>query len=398
MPDFAYIARDNSGQKVTGTITAASQREALAALDKKALFPVQVAAGKQAVRSGRRIKPQLMATTYGQLAGLLRSGVPLLKSLNVLREQTSHAGLAEVLTQVHAQVEDGSTLAEAMAAHPKAFGEMAISMTRAGGEGGFMEDALVRVAEFTEQQEELKGRVTGAMAYPIFLGTVGVIVVTVLLVFFVPRFEVLFATLKRRGELPALTEWLLWLSHSLGSYGLFILAILVGFFLYVRTWAKTEAGKLTLDRWKIRLPMAGPIFLNLAVARFCRVLGTLLHNGVPILRSLEISRSAAGNRVLAVSIAAAAENISAGQALAGPLSASGHFPRNVVEMIAVAEEANSLDTVLTDIANSLERQTWRRLDLLVRLLEPLMLLILATIVLLVAVALLLPVLKMNTAI
>lgn len=396
VPDFAYTARDAAGQRVTGTLTAATRREALSTLDQRALFPLEVRdATAPSVRRGRRIKPQLMATAYGQLADLLRSGVPLLRSLDVLREQTSNAALADVLTQVRAQVEDGASLAEAMARHPRAFSEIAVSMARAGGEGGFMESALARVAQFTEQQEDLKGRTLGAVAYPIFLSCVGVIVVTGLIVVLVPKFEDLFKRLREKGELPALTDGLLALSHFLGDYGLWLLVALGIGFWYLRSWLATDRGRLTADRFKLRIPLAGTIFRNLAVARFCRVLGTLLQNGVPILKSLDIASAATANRVLAGAIQAAAENISAGQSLAKPLSSSGYFPRDVVEMIAVAEESNSLDTVLGNVADSLERLTWRRLDLAVRLLEPLMLLILAGAVLVVVIALLLPVLKMS---
>jgi general secretion pathway protein F/type IV pilus assembly protein PilC len=268
-------------------------------------------------------------------------------------------------------------------------------MVRAGSEGGFLEEALERVAEFTEKQEDLKGRTVGALAYPIFLAVIGTAIVTALLIFIVPKFEELFARLRSRGELPAVTEWLLWFSGSLTSYGLIFLAAAVVAFLYARRGLQTEQGRLFYDRVRTRLPVAGKIMLNLSVARFCRVLGTLLRNGVPILKSLDISADAAGNRVLGSAIRAAAENISAGESLAQPLAASGHFPRNVVEMIAVAEESNSLERVLNDIADSLERTTWRQLDLMVRLLEPVMLLILAGVVLVVVIALLLPVLKMS---
>jgi general secretion pathway protein F/type IV pilus assembly protein PilC len=161
---------------------------------------------------------------------------------------------------------------------------------------------------------------------------------------------------------------------------------------------QSDAGRLFQDRIKLKLPGAGMIFLNMAVARFCRVLGTLLKNGVPILKSLEISSDSTGNRVLAMAIRDAAENISAGQSLAAPLAHCHQFPPAVVEMISVAEEANTLDTVLVDIADGLERRTWRQLDLFVRLLEPLMLLVLALAVLLLAIALLLPVIKMSTTI
>jgi type II secretory pathway component PulF len=398
MPDFAYIARSNTGQRVTGTLTAPNERDVLSTLMAKSLFPIEVKAAAASVTiGGTRIKPQLMATTYGQLAGLLRSGVPLLRSLAVLRDQSSHRGLKEVLTQVHARVEEGTTLADAMLRHPKAFSEMATNMIRAGGEGGFLEDALERVAVFTEQQEDLKSRTIGAVAYPIFLGVIGTIVVTVLIVFFVPMFEPLFAQLKARGQLPAITEWLLAVSATLGSpWSLIPLAALVFGVVWLRTRLQTDEGRLASDQFKLRVPMVGKIYLSMAVSRFCRVLGTLLHNGVPILRSLEISSQATGNRVLGNAISKAAENISSGQTLAAPLAASGHFPPDMVEMIAVAEESNSLETVLINMADQLERRTWRQLDLFVRFLEPVMLLVLAGVVLVVAIGLLLPVMKMSS--
>jgi type II secretory pathway component PulF len=401
MPDFAYTARDASGQKVTGVVSAANQREVLAQLAARALFPLTVdtrAAEAAQRRKSKKVKAQLMATAYSQLAGLLRSGVPLLRSLDVLRQQSSHAGLKEVLSQVHGDVEEGATLAEAMARHPRAFGEMAVSMVRAGGEGGFLEDALLRVAEFTEQQADLKGRTLGALAYPVFLGVTGFLVVVVLIVFFVPKFEDLFARLRERGELPAMTEWLLAISHGMAAYGWIPVVVVFAGVAWLKGKLQTEEGKLARDQWQLRVPMAGRIFLNLAVARFCRVLGTLLHNGVPILRSLEISASAAGNRVLGIAIREAAENVTEGQSLAGPLKASGHFPVTVTEMIAVAEESNTLDTVLNEISDGLERRTWRQLDLMVRLLEPIMLLLLASVILMVVIALLTPVLKMATTI
>ena len=402
MPDFSYIARDSHGQKVMGTLAAASQREAISQLSAQALFPIEVQAEKKSTGSsfsfGKRVSGQLIATTYGQLAGLLRSGVPLLRSIAVLRDQTSHNVFKDVLQQVHDRVEEGEALADAFARHPKVFNEMAVNMVRAGGEGGFLEEALERVATFTEQQEDLKARTIGALAYPMFLATVGSLVVGGLLIFFVPNFEEMFARLRERGELPWVTDWLLGFSKWLQSWWWVIAIVLSALFVYVRVQIATAKGRRVFDLLKVKLPMVGPIFLSLAVARFCRVLGTMLRNGVPILKSLEVSRGAAGNKVLSEAIEDASENITSGESLSGPLGASGHFPPNVVEMIAVAEESNTLDTVLTDIADGLERRTFRRLDLIVRLLEPIMLLILAGIVLLVVIALLLPVLKMSTTI
>ena len=399
MPDFAYIARNTTGQKVSGRVSAGSEREVVAILSGQALFPVHVTEEKRARRiGGRRVSGNLMAATYGQLAALLRSGVALLRSLNVLREQTSNERLKEVLDDVHHRVEEGSTLADAMARHPRVFAEMAVSMIRAGGEGGFLEDALDRVAQFTEEQEDLKSRTVGALAYPIILMTIGSTVVFGLVVFFVPKFAAMFDRLRQRGQLPVLTDWLLWFSDTMRDWGLYLLLALVIVLFLLRTRLASESGRRWRDLVKLRIPMAGNIFTNLAVARFCRVLGTLLKNGVPILKALEISREAAGNRILSEAVGQASENITAGQSLAEPLASCKYFPKTVVEMIAVAEESNTLDRVLVDISDGLERRTTRRLDLMVRLLEPLMLVILATVVLLVVIAVLLPVIKMSSSI
>ena len=400
MPDFAFVARDVAGKRISGTIAAGSQREAISLLSGKNLFPLQIdfQKKKRSFSFGKAVSGQQLATLFAQLSGLLRSGVPLLRSLEVLKKQTSNPRLEEILDDVHHRVEDGATLAEAMHQHNHAFGELSVSLIRAGGEGGFLEDSLDRIAQFTEQQEDFKSRTMGALAYPIFLACVGTIVVFGLLVFFVPNFGQVFDQLREANQLPAITAWLLFTSESLQKYGIFVLIALGIAFALIRTQLATESGRRFVDSVKLKLPLVGGVFQNLAVARFCRVLGTLLHNGVPILRSLDISRDATGNRVLSTAIEKAADNISSGDALATPLQASGHFPSTVVEMIAVAEESNTLDTVLVDIADGLERRTARKLDLVIRLLEPIMLLILAGIVLVVVIALLLPIFKMSSTI
>ena len=268
-------------------------------------------------------------------------------------------------------------------------------MSRAGAEGGFLEDALTRVGIFTEQQAELKSRTIGALIYPAVLAGIGTIVVAGLLIFFVPKFGELFQQLRDLGELPAVTDWLLAFSSFLRRFG-WMLVIAAGFvWVAIQMQLNTEKGREFADRIKIKVPMMGKIFLDLAVARFCRVLGTLLKNGVPILTALDISRDATGNRVLSAAIAKASENITSGESLSRPLERSGHFPQNVTEMITVAEESNTLDSVLVNIADGLEKQTIRRLDLFVKLIEPLMLMVMAGIILIVVVALLLPIMKMG---
>ncbi|MEM7313997.1 MAG: type II secretion system F family protein [Planctomycetota bacterium] len=399
MPDFEYTARNMTGQLVTGTMAAATERDVLSQLTSQSLFPVKVEAGKKqgaSVFRSKRVSGQVLATLYGQLSSLLRSGVPLLRSLNLLRDQSSHAGLKEILEDVHAKVEDGSTLAEAMERHERTFRPMTVSMVRAGSEGGFLEDALDRVSTFTEEQEDLKARTLGALAYPIFLSVFGTLVVTALIVFFVPSFAEMFERLREKGELPVATEVLLKISDTVNAYGFIILGVLIGIGVLLRRQLLTDRGQRFADKIKLRIPILGTIFRNLSIARICRVLGTLLKNGVPILRSLEISQQAAGNHSLSDVLVSAAENVSSGDPLAKPLARSEHFPPEIVEMISVAEESNTMDTVLVDIADRLETRTSRRLDLFVRLLEPILLLILATIVMMVVIALLLPIMKMSS--
>ncbi len=404
MAQFAYVARDIKGARVTGTIDAGNQRDATSQLSAKNLFPVEVKAvdGQSSfsamTKRTRRVKGQTMATFYSQLASLLRSGVPMLRAITVLSQQSGDATLSEVLVEIRGKVEDGEPLGQAMSRYPRVFSDMAINMTRAGAEGGFLEDALDRVGTFTELQEDLKGRTISALAYPIFLFSVGTIVITVLIVFFVPKFDMLFDRLREKGQMPWVTDALLGLSRYLQSYGWIVLVAIAATLFLLRFRLQSEEGKEWADRVKLKIPVLGSILMNLAVARFCRVLGTLLSNGVPILKSLDISRTATGNRLLSRSIADASENIRAGDTLASPLRSSGHFPLTVVEMISVAEESNSLDSVLPAIADSLEKRTFRRLDLFVRLLEPVMLLVMALLVMIVVLALLVPVIRSSTAI
>jgi general secretion pathway protein F/type IV pilus assembly protein PilC len=401
MPSFSYTARDLTGKNVHGVIEAAHSREATSLLAGQDLFPTKVSektSGGLNLFPGKKkkVKGQTMAVFYSQLASLLRSGVPMIRSLTLLGNQSTAPVLGEVLTEIKSRVEDGETIGDAMARYPGVFSDMGVNMVRAGTEGGFLEDALDRVGVFTELQEDLKGRTVSAMAYPTFLFAVGTVVVSGLLVFFVPKFDMLFERLRKKGEMPAMTEWLLVFSNFLQSYGFFLLILLAVAFVVIRMHLQTEVGKDRADRWKLKIPVLGDILMNLSVARFCRVLGTLLGNGVPILKSLDISRTATGNRLLSQSIGDATENIRSGESLAKPLGDSGYFPTAVVEMIRVGEESNSLDRVLPDIADSLEKRTFRRLDLFVRLLEPVMLLVMAILVLAVVMALLIPVLKSST--
>ena len=380
---------------------------ALNALSDRALFPLTVedqdampsVSKRLDLKSRRRVRAEQVANCLTQLSDLLHNGVPLLTALTLLAEQSPHPTLQTVMTQVRDQVADGTSLEEAIAQHPQIFSELTISMIRAGSEGAFLEEALNRVASFLELQEELKGQVKGAMAYPVFLMIGGIVVTMVLIIFFVPKFEGLFERLEQQGSgLPTPTVMLLFLSDFLVKYGWLTLAPIVAIVLGVRRLLQTERGIYLADRWKLRLPIAGKIFHDSAVSRFCRVLGTLLRNGVPILKSLRISSGSVGNRLLAEAIRDSAENISSGQTLSAPLSECGLIPRQTMAMIRVAEESNTLDTVLINIADGIDKRIARQLTLMVRFIEPVMLVIIGGAILFVLVALLLPVFDMSTAI
>jgi type II secretory pathway component PulF len=399
MPEFTYTARNMTGEIVSGSMSANTERDVVTSLSGQSLFPIKVVSGKKpssGVSFGGRVSDQKIAMFYEQFATLMANGVPMIRSLTILKEQKSSPVLTAALENVIARVEDGESISEAFAQHPKIFSEIAVNMSRAGAEGGFLEDALNRVAQFTEQQAELRSRTIGALIYPAVLASIGTLVVTVLLVFFVPKFGEMFDQMRKTGDLPAITEWLLWFSGALKSYGIFaLLGILIAYG-FIKYQIATPQGRRKWDSIKLKLPMFGSVFLNLAVARFCRVLGTLLKNGVPILKAMEISREASGNRILSEAIQKASENITSGASLSAPLGRSGHFPRNVTEVISVAEESNTLDDVLINVSENLEKNTLRKLDMMVKLVEPLMLVVMAGIIMIVVIALLLPIMKMGS--
>jgi len=398
MPDFSYSALAATGLASTGTITAGSEREAALMLDAKGLFPTQITAAKAsggAQMFGGGVRPRTLVTAYSQMADLLHSGVPLLRALELLEKQSTNKRLQSVMRDVRMNVAEGVRLAQAMAKHPKVFNDLVVSMVRAGEEGGFLEDVLKRIATFIEHQEDLKGKVIGSLAYPVFLMFAGMVVLIVLMVGFVPKFDKIFGKLREKGELPLLTEYLMMVSNFMIDWWWAIIAAVVGSIFAYTAWARTPAGRRKMDQIRLGLPVFGKIYSNLALSRFARILGTMLHNGIPILKALQIAKDSTGNVILTEAVEKSTENITAGQKLAEPMRASKYFPSDMVEMIAIAEESNTLEKVLLDIADSMERRTSRGLELMVKLIEPVMMLVMAVVVLLVVMGLLLPVFKMG---
>ena len=392
MPQFQYSARAMNGRLVDGVLAADSRRDVLALLAKQALLPVSVEESRRgSTLQLRRVRGIAVASMFEMLADLLESGVELLKAIDILIDQTAQPALRSTLEDLRKQIADGRPLAEAMKTHPHVFNELSISMVRAGEEGGFLEDSLKRIAGFVEKQEELKGRVLGALAYPVFLLGVGALVVTGMIVFFVPKFAPLFDRMRSEGTLPAATILLLDFSDFLRVYGAWLVIGVCAVLLGLRQHLQSAEARRHIDRLRLRVRGVGGVVRSLAIARFCRVLGTLLMNGVPLLKSMRIARDATGNVVLSQAITQAAENVSAGKSLAEPLRVCGEFPREILEIISVGEQSNRLEVVLLNLADKLEQRTQRKLDVLMKLLEPGLMFVMAVIIGFLVIALLMPV-------
>jgi len=398
MATFVYRARNAAGEEVRGTLLADSAQAAARMLDERELLPVEVeeqAARERSILTGRarRVSLSKIGQMYEQLADLLRAGVPILRALEVLAQQASSPALGRILREVRDDVSGGQTLADAMRRHPHAFPDLHAAMVHAGEKGGFLEDVLSRLSEFVARQDALKNRFVGALIYPCVLLVGALAAVTFIMTYVVPKIR---AVLEGQS-LPLPTRIVFGVSDLLQAYGLWLLLAIVVVGTGISLYLRSALGRELWSRLELRMIGLGKIYTMVAICRFCRVLGTMLANGIPILQSLKIAKDSTGNRILAEAIDEAAENVRAGEALARPLAASGVFPPAIVDMIAVAEESNTLDKVLVQIANTQEERTARQIDLTMRLLEPLLLLFMGVTIAFIAIALLVPILRMSTA-
>lgn len=399
MPTFAYKARNTStGDAVNGTLVAETPIAAARILDERSLMPIEVEEVKERQKSfltggQRRISISKIGVIYEQLADLLRAGVPVLRALAVLSKQASNASISRILREVHDDVAGGDTLADALGKHPQAFTTLHVSMIRAGEKGGFLEDVLTRLSEFVARQDALKNKFIGALIYPCVLLAGGLGAVTLLMLMVVPRIRELLTD----ESLTIATKIVFAVSDALGQYYIYIGVGLVLLVAAISAFFSSAAGKLLWARLQLKTPGVGRIYTMVALCRFCRIFGTLLANGIPIIQALKIARDSAGNSILAAAVDKAAESVNLGESLAAPLAQSKVFPPAMIDMIAVAEESNTLEKVLVEIANTQEERTGRQIELFVRLLEPLLLLIMGLMVMFIAVALLLPILKLATS-
>ena len=393
MPTFEYIARDSTGQHRNGVMQADNEAAVIRTLGQRALFPIRISAHRaRAERSSwrRRIKLRHLGTVYGQLSDLLGAGVPMLRALEIIARTTTNPQLGGIISEVREDVASGGSLADSLAKHPAVFTDLHVAMVRAGEHAGFLEEVLTNLASFLERQDDLRGKVRGAMIYPVVLATLGVTAVTVILLFLVPKFKQYL--MGERLPLPSLV--LFRLSDALSEHAWLILGSLVVIVLVTRAYVRSESGRKLWARWKLKIPVAGRAIRMVAITRFCRVLGTMLANGVPIIQALTIAKDATGNETMGEAVEAAAENVQAGEPLADPLQRSGLFPDEIIEMIAVGEESNQLEKVLVHTADTVERRTNRQVDAAVRLVEPLLLMFMAGVIGFIALGLLYPIFTM----
>ncbi len=394
MAIFQYEARTSVGDVVTGVIQADNEQGAARALDERKLYPIRLTEKKsQRVATGK-VRMRDVGIMYGQLADLIRSGVPLVRSIDTIVRASSNPRLAAVMKKVCEGVSGGKELAEAMGEQGQAFPPLHIAMVRAGEKAGFLEDVLANLASFIERLDELQSKIRGAMIYPIILSTVALTVTVGMLVWFVPRFKTVFG----ERELPAPTRIMFAISDILLQYWPVLLGALAAAVIGVIMLMRSSRGKMLWERWRLKVPGIGKVMRTISVTRFCRILGTMMANGVPILQALSISKDATGSTVMAEQIDKAAESVRGGKTLTEPLRECGLFPPQVVEMIAVAEESNQLDKVLVEIADTVERRTDRAVDQAVQLIEPVVLVLMAITVGTLAVGLLYPILTMAQSI
>jgi general secretion pathway protein F len=340
-----------------------------------------------------KVSAQELALITRQLATLLHAGVTLVESLAAMIEQTEHEQLKVVLSQVKQRVNEGSSLADAMAQHTKVFPELYCNMIRAGESSGALDVVLTRLADYTESQAKLRSKVIGALTYPAIMIVIGIGILSLLFIAVIPKITQIFEDLK--ATLPLPTRILLGISDFVAQFWWLIGGVAVGGILGLLRYIRTERGRVRWDRFKLDLPVFGNITRMLAVARFAKTLSTLLKSGVPLLTALGIVRSIVNNRILMKALDDARDSIKEGESIAAPLKRSGEFPPLVVHMIAIGERSGQLEDMLNNVANNYESQTETRISALTTLLEPIMILLMACAVAFMVLSILLPILQLN---
>jgi len=408
MPVFEFRGFDAAGKAVKGLREADTARVLRALLKRDGILTTEVKesgpnAAKAAGATGlnrevnfsafQRISVEDLGITTRQLATLLQAGVPMVDSLTALIDQTDNGALKRVLSQVKGEVNEGSSLADALAKH-KIFDHIYVNMVRAAESSGTLDVVLERLADFKESQAKLQSEIVSALAYPVIMVLVGFANISVLFTVVVPRITRIFDHAK--VQLPLMTRVLIFISSTVRDFWWLLIALFAGgVFLFLR-WKKTPKGREQWDRIKLRVPVFGSLVRMIAVARFARTLGTLLSSGVSLLVALDIVRNVVNNAVLAGVIDTTREAIAEGEEIAPPLKRSGQFPPMLIHMIAIGEKSGQLEQMLQRVATSFESRADARMKGMMSLLAPALILVMAGAVGFIVFSILTPILQMNT--
>lgn len=402
MGTFSYRAKDRKGTPIEGVMDAESAAAATSRLQAMGYFPLEVAeVGRRASAGLRGLsflgRPRIadVSAMFRQMADLIGSGVQLVRALGVVAEQTPNEQLRAILGEIAQDVSSGDSLAQAMAKHPRVFPRLHCSLVRAGEVGGMLASVLERLADFAEQEEELRSKIWSALAYPLVMVAAGAAAIAVLVTVVIPKITQIFNGMDQ--ALPTMTMILIAVLDFLGAFWWAILAGAVALGLGLWNVVRTEEGRLRVDQALLHTPLIGTIIVKREVAKFARTLGSLLHNGVTILAALEIVADTIVNRVVRRVVAAMPAEIAQGQRISRTLQGSPVFPPVVVNMIAVGEETGHLDEALLRIADSYERQVERSVMTLTRLIEPLIIVAMALVVGFLVIAMLLPIFSIDVA-
>jgi type IV pilus assembly protein PilC len=400
MPVFQYTARTLKGDLVSDKIDVATRDDVIAHLRKNRMVVVQIRAApkefKLNLKFGGGVKTRDVVVMTRQFATMINAGLPLVQALDILAQQTENKVLADTTRQVVYDVESGMTLADAMRKHPKAFSDLYVNMVAAGEAGGILDTILVRLAQFLEKNDAIIRKVKGAMVYPAVICGVAFIAIAVLLIFVIPTFQNMFASVQL--ELPLPTRIVIGMSNLLKNYWWVMLGAMGGSVFLVNRYYKTPAGRLQIDSLLLRLPVLGDVIRKSAVSRFTRTLGTLISSGVSILDGLEITARTAGNMVIHNAVMESRSSIAGGETIAAPLQKSKVFPPMVISMIAVGEQTGGLDEMLSKIADFYDDEVDAAVSTLLSLMEPMMIVVLGVIVGGMVVAMYLPIFDMVNAV
>lgn len=400
MPQFAYKAMQRDGGLTEGFLDASNRHEAVRQVESRGLRPIRLAESNTAVATkkpsstangsgeasgngislklggGGKITPRMLENFTRLLSSLLAAGVPFSRALVILHRESAEPVAKAKWKEIHDLVIDGMSLSKAMERSPETFPRVYVAMVEAGETGGFLDLVLAQIADFQAREKELKSKVMTALMYPIILLVLAAGVLIFLMVFFIPRFQLIFAGFN--AELPLITQIIVKTSELTRSYGLFVAAAAIIGFFSLRTWLNSPVGRRSWEGMLLKFPIVGPLIAQFAMARFCRMLGTLLQAGVPLISALNVARRSIGNQVLIDAVSDSIDRVKEGKPLGKSLAENRSlFPGAIVEMISVAEESGKLDVELMRIATVTEGDLDRQLKSTVALAEPVMLFVIA---------------------